>query len=101
MAHFLIVSFTFDPATDVQHTEEVVRAIGQRPSNSTVREGERDLEFRFDNEYSLEKASRRLNDCNIELSDVSSHHEGGVPDPEADQLPDDMLDAVERRKRRH
>ncbi len=56
MAHFLIVSFTFDPATDLQYTEEVVRAIGQRPSNSTVREGERDLEFRFDNEYSLEKA---------------------------------------------
>src|SRR5262245_16918385 len=101
MAHYLIVSFEFDPVTDVQHTEEVVRAIGQRPCSSTVLEGERDLEFRFDNEHSLEKASRRLEDCSVEFTDVSSHHDGGLPDPQADLLPDDMLDAVERVKRRH
>ena len=65
MAHCLIVSFKFDPVTDIEHTEEVVRAIGQRPRSSAVLEGERDLEFWFDNEYSLEKASRRLDDCSI------------------------------------
>ena len=101
MPHYLIVSFKFDPATDMQHTEEVVRAIGQGPCSTRVLEGERDLEFRFDNEYSLEKASRRLDDCSIELTDVSSHHEGGAPNPQADQLTDDVLDAVEREKRRH
>ena len=101
MAHYLIVSFEFDPVTDAEHTEEVVRAIGQRPCSSAVVEGERDLEFMFDNEYSLEKASRRLDDCSVELTDVSSHHEGGLPDPEANFLPDDELDAVERGKRRH
>lgn len=101
MAHYLIVSFTFDPGTDVQHTEEVVRAIGQRPSSSEVLEGERDLHFWFDNEYSLEKATRRLDDCSVEFTDVSSYHKDGLPDPQADLLPDDKLDAVERKKRRH
>lgn len=101
MAHYLMVSFNFDPATDVRDTEEVVRAIGQRPSSSEVVEGERDLQFRFDNEYSLEKANRRLDDCTIEFTDVSSLHEGDVPDPQADLLTDEDLDAVERKKRRH
>lgn len=101
MAHYLIVSFNFDPATDVADTEEVVRAIGQRPSSSEVLEGERDLQFRFDNEYSLEKATRRLDACTIEFTDVSSLHEGTVPDPGADLLTDEDLDAVELKKRRH
>ncbi len=102
MAHYLMVSFNFDPETDVQDIQEVVRSVGQRPCASEVVEGERDLEFRFDNEYSLEQASRRLDDCSVELTDVSSrHHVGGLTDPEAELLPDDMLDAVERTKRRH
>jgi hypothetical protein len=101
MAHYLIVSFEFDPVTDAQDTEEVVRAIGQQPCSSTALEGERGLEFKFDNEYSLEKASRRLDDCNVELTDVSSHHDGDLPDPEADLLNDDRLDTAERENRRH
>ncbi len=101
MAHYLIVSFEFDPVMDVEHTEEVVRAIGQRPRSSEVLEGERDLEFWFDNEYSLEKAIRSLDDCSIEFTDVSSRHDDGLPNLETDLLPDDVLDAVERKKRRH
>lgn len=101
MAHYLMVSFSFDPETDVKDIQEVVRSVGQRPCASEVVEGERDLEFRFDNEYSLEQASRRLDDCSVELTDVSSRHDVGLPDPEAELLPDDMLDAVERTKRRH
>lgn len=101
MAHYLIVSFNFDPATDAKDTEEIVRAIGQRPSSSEVVEGERDLQFRFDNEYSLEKASRRLDDCTIEFTDVSSVHEDDLPDPEADLLTEGDLDAAERENRRH
>jgi hypothetical protein len=101
MAHYLMVSFNFEPETDVQDIQEVVRSVGQRPCASEVVEGERDLEFRFDNEYSLEQASRRLDDCSVELTDVSSRHDVGLPDPEAELLPDDMLYAVERTKRRH
>jgi hypothetical protein len=99
-AHSLNISFTFDPVTDAQQTEEVVRAVGRRPRRSEVLEGERDLEFWFDNEYSLEKAIRHLDDCSVEFTDVSSGHDD-LPASLADLVPDDTLDAAEREKRRY
>ncbi len=53
MAHYLIVSFEFDPVTNVQHTEQVVRYRPWLPFPRLT--GGAIWKFWFDNEYSLRR----------------------------------------------